>query len=702
MIAFMMLVIVAMMFFKLKQTSQKLENSLIDLEFQKFAIDQHSIVSITDIEGRIIYANDRFCQVSQYSREELLGQNHRIINSGIHDQAFFQNLWKTIARGQKWHGVIANRAKDGSIYWVDSTILPRLDSQGDPYQYIGIRTDITAQKEAENHASLLARFPAENPEPVMRLDAQGTLLYANPSSTPICDHWQVQPGDHVPDSWMLVCNRVLAEQLHETYELTIDHRHYSLLFTPINSENYVNLYARDITQIKQAEEDLNYQATHDPLTQLLNRFAFESHLQTSVELAQNKNINSILLYVDLDQFKIVNDTCGHVAGDELLRQISNTFDDNMRDSDVLARLGGDEFGIILHNCDVKHGEQFAQKILQIINDFRFLWDDKSFEIGASIGLVAIQTDCDSVVSLMGKADIACYAAKDSGRNRLQIYQQDKAIEQRQDEMHWVTMIPKALAENRFLLYAQLIKPLNKSGNNPAHYELLMRLQNENGDIIPPGAFIPAAERYGLMHSLDMWVISSAFAQMQKFNRLNVSQPIHISINLSGHSLGNEHFLDYIPDMLKQHDIDASTITFEITETCAISNLSAAIKFISQLKTQGCKFALDDFGSGLSSFAYLKNLPVDYLKIDGAFVKDILEDPIDAAMVQSINQIGHVMNIKTIAEFVENEQIEKHLARINIDYAQGYGIEKPRPLTEILYPANESDKISNPSLTSGPA
>jgi len=308
-------------------------------------------------------------------------------------------------------------------------------------------------------------------------------------------------------------------------------------------------------------------------------------------------------------------------------------------------------------------------------------------------MVIIRAESDSIVSLMGEADIACYAAKDAGRNRLQLYQQDQAIEQRKDEMQWATMIPKALAECQFLLYAQLIKPLNITSSLQPHYEILIRLKNDNGDIIPPGAFIPAAERYGLMHSLDVWVITSAFKQLSEHNKLMPDNPIHIAINLSGHSIGNEHLLDYIPDILQRYNIEASTITFEVTETCAISNLTAAIKFIKQLKFLGCKFALDDFGSGLSSFAYLKNLPVDYLKIDGAFVKDILDDPIDAAMVQSINQIGHVMNIKTIAEFVENEQIEKHLARINIDYAQGFGIEKPRPFSEILAQSMPAHKTS---------
>ncbi|MCK5664657.1 MAG: EAL domain-containing protein, partial [Thiotrichaceae bacterium] len=374
--------------------------------------------------------------------------------------------------------------------------------------------------------------------------------------------------------------------------------------------------------------------------------------------------------------------------DELLRQISTIFTTIIRDSDTLARLGGDEFGIILNNCDMQHGELIANNILSALYEFRFLWEDNSFEIGASIGLVEITSHGDSTVGLLGHADIACYAAKDAGRNQLKVYQQDHVISKRKDEMQWASIIPTALAENKFTLYAQLIKPLNTDISSHSHYEILIRLKQDKGTIVPPGAFIPAAERYGLMNSIDLWVINQSLQKIGAFNNLFPDTPLKIAINLSGQSIGNKQLVEYITTLFEKYAIDASHITFEITETSAITNLSTAIKFIKKLKILGCKFALDDFGSGLSSFAYLKNLPVDFLKIDGAFIKDILDDPIDEAMVQSISQIGHVMNIRTIAEFVENSAIEQRLSQMNVDFVQGYGIEKPRPLDDIIQDARE--------------
>ena len=678
----LLLCYLAVIFFKLQRTTNELNETLSDLEFQKYAIDEHSIVSISDLSGIIIYANDLFCKISQYSRRELVGQPHSIINSGYHEPAFFQDMWQTISNGKKWHGTISNKAKDGSIYWVDSTILPRLDKEGKPYQFIGIRTDITALIKAEEEIALTARFASENPDPVMRLGGDGRVLYANNSSEKILSHWGVNVGDKVPSEWRIIAQRALFENEQEEHEIILDDSFYILRFTPLFHEHYINLYARNITDIKHAERNLNYQATHDPLTNLNNRLAFELDLDKSLENAQIKKVNSILLYIDLDQFKIVNDTCGHIAGDELLRQISTTFSDSIRDSDSLARLGGDEFGIILNNCDIAHGRSIAEKILAAINRFRFLWSDNSFEIGASIGMVPISSKSDSGVSLLSKADIACYAAKDSGRNRVQIYQFNDEIEKRQDEMMWASRIPTALAENRFILFAQLIKPIATHITH-SHYEILIRLQDEEGKMVPPGAFIPAAERYGIMNSMDMWVIQTAFEMLGQHNTQNPQAPIQIAINLSGQSIGNENLLEYVPALMKQHQIDPKLITFEITETSAIANLSIAMEFIKEVKSLGCKFSLDDFGSGLSSFAYLKNMPVDFLKIDGSFVKDILEDPIDEAMVQSINQIGHVMKIQTIAEFVENTDIEKRLMEIEVDFAQGYGIEKPRPFSEVL-------------------
>ncbi len=687
-VSLLLLSYLAVVFLKLQHTSENLKQSLVDLEFHKQAIDEHSIVSITDVKGIILYANDKFCNISQYSKDELVGQNHRVVRSHQHDDKFFKEMWRTVSRGNNWHGVFANRAKDGSIYWVDSTIIPRINEQGKPYQYIGIRTDITAQKKAEEQAKLLARFPAESPDPVIRFDAGGSLLYANPASKLILEHWGINNNGFLPEEWSTILNRCLVNDTKEEHEIKIDDVYFTILFTPIVNEKYVNLYARDITGIKLAEKNLNYQATHDNLTDLSNRYAFELKLEESLKNAQMDKVNSILLYLDLDQFKIVNDTCGHVAGDELLRQISATFLTLIRDSDTLARLGGDEFGIILNNCDTRHGEFIANNILSSLNEFRFLWDDNLFEIGASIGLVEITSDGDSTVGLLGHADIACYAAKDAGRNQLKIYQQDHVISKRKDEMQWASLIPAALAENKFILYAQLIKPLNTEVSSHSHYEILVRLKKDNDTIVPPGAFIPAAERYGLMNSIDLWVINQSLQKVGEFNKLFPGTPLMIAINLSGQSIGNKQLVEYITSLFEKYAIDASHITFEITETSAITNLSTAIKFIKKLKILGCKFALDDFGSGLSSFAYLKNLPVDFLKIDGAFIKDILDDPIDEAMVQSISQIGHVMNIRTIAEFVENTAIEQRLSQMNVDFVQGYGIEKPRPFDEIIQDAHE--------------
>ncbi|MCK5664081.1 MAG: PAS domain S-box protein, partial [Thiotrichaceae bacterium] len=313
-VSLLLLSYLAVVFLKLQHTSENLKQSLTDLEFHKQAIDEHSIVSITDVKGNILYANDKFCNISQYSKDELIGQNHRVVRSRQHDDKFFKEMWRTVSRGNNWHGVFANRARDGSIYWVDSTIIPRINEQGKPYQYIGIRTDITAQKRAEEQAKLLARFPAENPDPVIRFDAVGNLLYANPASKLILEHWHINANGLLPEEWSIIINRCLANNAKEEHEVKINDIYFTILFTPIFKERYVNLYARDITDIKLAEKNLNYQATHDNLTNLSNRYAFEIKLEEALKNAQQDKINSILLYLDLDQFKIVNDTCGHVAG----------------------------------------------------------------------------------------------------------------------------------------------------------------------------------------------------------------------------------------------------------------------------------------------------------------------------------------------------------------------------------------------------
>jgi diguanylate cyclase (GGDEF)-like protein len=426
-----------------------------------------------------------------------------------------------------------------------------------------------------------------------------------------------------------------------------------------------------------------HQATHDALTGLVNRREFERRLERVLATAQTEGAEHALCYADLDQFKIINDTCGHIAGDALLRQLGTLLPTKIRKRDTLARLGGDEFGVLMEHCSLNQARRVANAMLRTLEDYRFIWNGNSFSIGASIGLVPITVNSTSITYLLSAADSACYAAKERGRHRISIYREgDEELAKRQGEMQWAARLPRALETNRFRLYYQPIRALNGVHSSGDHYELLLRMEDEEGQLILPGAFLPAAERYGFSNKLDRWVIRLAFDWLQKHNQ-QLDQLALCSINLSGHSLGEDAFLEDLVTLVKQSQIPPQKICFEITETAAITNLSNATRFIKTLKARGCQFALDDFGSGLSSFAYLKNLPVDFLKIDGLFVKDIANDPLDLALVKSINDIGHVMGKKTIAEFVENKAVREKLEAIGVDYGQGFSIGRPRPIEDML-------------------
>lgn len=437
----------------------------------------------------------------------------------------------------------------------------------------------------------------------------------------------------------------------------------------------------DITERKKAEQHLSYQSSHDELTGLVNRREFERCMKQLLSTAKEKKQEHALCYLDLDQFKVVNDTCGHVAGDEMLKQLSKILQKTVRDSDTLARLGGDEFGILMTFCSLDNALRLLTSIQNEIQEYQFIFDGYSFRTTASIGLVPISEVTLSSVELLKDADAACYMAKDNGRNRIHVQNgEDAELVQRHGEMQWVTQIQKSLDEDRFCLYAQAIEPLNDS--KEVHFELLIRMLDEKGELIPPGAFLPAAERYNLMTKIDKWVVVNAFNALTK-NPNFQQQLSFICINISGLSLANESFLDFVIQQLQEHKVEGKKICFEVTETAAISNISRATEFITKLKQLGCRFALDDFGSGLSSFGYLKNLAVDYIKIDGMFVKDMVDDPIDHAMVKSINDIGHVMGKKSIAEFVESDEIKNRLIDLGVDFAQGYAIHKPQPFEELL-------------------
>lgn len=448
----------------------------------------------------------------------------------------------------------------------------------------------------------------------------------------------------------------------------------------------VVLVFRNVTSVREMANQLSYQATHDELTGLINRREFESRIKLSLQTASIDAVEHSLCYLDLDQFKIVNDTCGHVAGDELLRQLSKLLKHKIREGDTLARLGGDEFGVLYLNCTMTKAEELAESLRHSINDFQFNWNNKSFSVGVSVGIVQINKH-GNMNAILSAADSACYIAKEKGRNRIHCYKEDdNELIEREGQMQWVHRINHALEENRFVLYCQPIYSLSQ--NNCGHYEILVRLVDENNVIVPPMAFIPAAERYNLMNAIDRWIFSHALTNIREIldSQCGACDPL-FAINLSAQSLCDDEFLTFVENQLEINSINPEYICFEITETSVIVNLTRAQHFIKTLKKLGVKFSLDDFGSGLSSFAYLKNLPVDFLKIDGAFVRDIITDPIDMALVESINQVGHIMGIKTIAEYVENREIFEKLSKIGVDYAQGYYIYKPLPLKDITL--NES-------------
>lgn len=447
-----------------------------------------------------------------------------------------------------------------------------------------------------------------------------------------------------------------------------------------DSENAVIgsvLVFHDVTKLRSLAKQLSYQATHDALTGLINRVEFDNRVEQAIHSANRSEKTHALFYIDLDQFKVVNDTCGHHAGDQLLQQVTRALRDSMRESDTLARLGGDEFGVLLTGCGLDKAEDIAEKLRKIVEDIRFGWEGKVFRIGASIGVVPITADETSLTKVLSSADAACYVAKEGGRNRVYVFRpEDTAVAEHHGQMQWIQRIQRALEQDRFALYMQPIKSISETEDKTQHGELLLRMvadTDEGEQLILPGAFIPAAERYHLMPQIDRWVIRTAIDALKERN-VDASQIF--TINLSGQSLSDITLFDYIKGLLDESGLPAKSICFEITESAVISHIDIAQEFIRRLRELGCCFALDDFGSGLSSFEYLKNLPVDYLKLDGSLVKDVATHRVNQAMIHAINYVAHVMGMKSIAEFVEDDDILETLQKMSVDYGQGYAIGKP--------------------------
>ena len=436
------------------------------------------------------------------------------------------------------------------------------------------------------------------------------------------------------------------------------------------------LVFHDVSKERRLRRQLSYQASHDALTGLINRTEFEDRIAAALDEAHTRvDAQHALLYLDLDQFKVINDTWGHTAGDQLLRQITELLRHEMRTTDVIARLGGDEFGLLLDHCNIAEAMQLADQAREAIANHRFEWQEGSMGVSASIGIAPITSECESVASLMSAADLACYAAKDLGRNRAHVYRQGDTA-QRHQEMQWVSRLGTALGEERFELFFQPIVPIGATQDERGHHELLLRMRDEDGELVPPDAFIPAAERYNLIPEIDRWVVSQALTSLVCRDASDGAPGYTLAINLSGTSLNDGRFLDFLIKELLSHDLPAGAVCFEITETAAIANLSSAVRFMNHLKKLGCNFSLDDFGSGLSSFTYLRTLPVDYIKIDGQFIQNVARDTIDQSMVEAINKVGLAMGIQTIAERVESKPVLDKLAAIGIGYAQGFHIAPP--------------------------
>src|SRR5262245_39042818 len=607
------------------------------------------------------------------------------------------------------------RRRDGTVITITENARLNYDERGQPVGFEGTLTDITERKRAEQQfyeekerAEVTLQSIADA---VITTDRSGTVDYINP----IAEKMTGWPSDEACGRNVTEIVKLVKDGSHEAIDDPVSHSLAS--GDPVHLADQTALVSRrgvevpiqatvapirdrtgqtagtvivfsDVSRERRMKRLLSYQAAHDALTGLINRREFESRLNAAIESArQNAAIRHAMIYVDLDQFKVVNDTCGHPAGDQLLRQVTGLLQTRVRANDVLARLGGDEFGVLLEHCTPEQALRIADSLRQAIHDLRFQWGTNTMQIGASIGIVQIDPSTESVATLLSAADIACYSAKDGGRNRVQVYDPASASA-RHREMRWMARLTNARDEGRLDIMFQPIVRVAESAKDRPHYELLLRLHDENGAIVLPDEFIPAAERFNLMPSLDRWVIEKVLRDYVPSTRDGVEEAAFtVAINLSGTTLSDPGFLEFLVDVLEAHEPTPGVLCFEVTETAAITNLGHASYLMREMASRGCLIALDDFGSGLSSFNYLRTLPVNYLKIDGNFVQNVASDPIDRSMVEAIVQIGRAIGIETVAERVETPAVLDTLRRIGVGYAQGFLVGRPTPMA--VFPHKKS-------------
>ncbi|MBD2561264.1 MULTISPECIES: bifunctional diguanylate cyclase/phosphodiesterase [Nostoc] len=684
-----------------KQAEIALKQS--EIRYRAIVEDQTELIARYLPDGTLTFVNQAYAVYFGQSPEEMIGSRYQPIIFE-EDRERVVQLVASISVDNPVV-IIENRVVVANkVRWTQWHNRMLFDEQGCFIEFQSVGRDITALKQIEEtlfQEKELAQVTLQSiGDAVITTDAFSRIQYLNPIAESLlgCSEASAQglPLKEIlrivhettrevvqnPIEQALKENRIVSLANH-TVLITENDQEIAIQDSaaPIrNREGQVIgavMVFHDVTQNRQLSRQLSWQATHDALTGLVNRQEFERRVEQALHLASLDYQVYGLCYLDLDHFKIVNDTCGHVAGDELLRQITASLQEKIRKTDTLARLGGDEFGVLLNQCTQEEALGVANNLLSCVQEFRFVWQEQVFSIGVSIGLVGIDTNTKSLAEIISTADAACYAAKNRGRNRVYIAQTDdqERLQQR-GEMQWASRISQALESDWFCLYAQRITAIAPTDQNGDHYEVLLRLRDEQGNLVLPMAFIPAAERYNLMHLIDRWVIQTLF---RNWTRVVGDKQSIYAINLSGSSINDDQFIDFLYEQFTLHPISPQCICFEITETVAIANLIKAKQFIESLQQMGCRFALDDFGVGMSSFAYLKSLPVDYLKIDGSFIRNIVENPLDNAIVTAITSISCVMGIQTIAEFVENDAILERITALGIDYAQGYGIAVPCPL-----------------------
>jgi diguanylate cyclase (GGDEF)-like protein/PAS domain S-box-containing protein len=656
-------------------------------------------------DGRLLSVNPAFVSILGYgSAEELYAlPSAAALYWDPADRAEFTR--RIEAEGEIRAAEFLMRRRDGQQVVILENARTIRDAAERIIGYEGTIADITERKRAEQAVFAekeRAQVTLESiGDAVISTDAEGRIEYINPVAESLTA-WSLAEARGQPIGAVLkLVNELTREPIENsligvlgrgTGGAATDH---AVLVTRTGNEVAIQESAapicdragrvigavivfHDVTKERRLKRALAYQASHDALTGLINRREFDNRLHGALTSAQRGEGAYALLYIDLDQFKVVNDTCGHQAGDRLLRDVTGLLQTRVRASDTIARLGGDEFGVLLEGCTREQATRIAEGIRQAIRDFRFVWGASTLSVGASIGIVQISAETENVTSVMSAADIACYAAKDAGRNRIHVYEAD-GISNRHREMQWVSRVTRAAEDNRLELFFQPIVPL--TGGRPlAFHELTVRLREDGGELVPPSEFIPAAERYNVMPVIDRWVVTRALELLHERQLRGEPLPL-LAVNLSGTSLNEQSFVDFVLQSVAEPAI-AGALCFEITETAAVTSLSNARYLMSELKGRGCKFSLDDFGTGVSSFVYLKTLPVDFLKIDGQFISHITQDQVSRSMVEAIGKVGRALGIATVAECVESATVLEELKRIGVDFAQGFHLARPLPLAQL--------------------